>query len=68
MLCSPWDSVSSLTIDGLKQVCSPADFDIHELLGKGAYGTVHRMVHSRTNTTMAVKVDLQQILLTDMYI
>jgi len=54
--CSPWDQVSNLTINGKKVACSSSDLVVCELLGRGAYGTVHRMVHKATNTTMAVKV------------
>lgn len=53
---SPWDEVSNLTIGGRKIAVTPLDMDIQDLLGKGAYGTVHRMIHKDSRTVMAVKV------------
>ena len=52
----PWDDVSTLTIQGKKQVCNPQELEICQVLGKGAYGIVHRMIHRPTKTVMAVKV------------
>lgn len=53
-----WEDVSNLTIGGEKIAVTPLDMDIQELIGKGAYGTVHRMTHRDSNTVMAVKVYL----------
>ncbi|XP_067948310.1 dual specificity mitogen-activated protein kinase kinase 6-like [Watersipora subatra] len=51
----PWEHVSTLTLQGKKQVCSPHELESYEMLGKGAYGVVHKMIHKATQTTMAVK-------------
>ncbi|XP_059149325.1 dual specificity mitogen-activated protein kinase kinase 6-like isoform X2 [Physella acuta] len=49
------DSKATLTINGQKFECDASDLQHRRYLGRGAYGVVEEMIHTRSNTILAVK-------------